>query len=278
MNGVCLRYCRANRSKGNAMEDSWQSGDPYEYFMGRWSSLVAGQFVDWLSPRSGSRWADVGCGSGALSAAIINRHNPAAVIAVDHSEGFVRTAQQRLGRRASCKIGNALSLPLDDAAVDLAVSGLVLNFITEPEKALAEMRRITRRGGTVGVYIWDYAGRMEFLNHFWDVVVELDAAASQFHEGRRFPDANAEQLMKRFHLAGLSKIEAAPLEIVTRFRDFDDYWIPFLGGQGPAPTYVSKLDGPEQSRLREALAKRLPYNDDGSVLLTARAWAAKGIA
>lgn len=261
----------------NKMQDSWQSGDPYEYYMGRWSKLVAEKFVDWLSPKSGLRWLDVGCGSGALSEAIVNRHNPETVVAIDQSEGFVHTAQQRLGSKVSCKVGNAMSLPLDDATINITVSGLVLNFIPEAEKALSEMQRVTRKSGTVAVYIWDYAGKMEFLNYFWDVVVKLNPAASDLHEGRRFPDSNAEQLIETFNRAGFSEIEATPLEIVTHFTDFDDYWKPFLGGQGPAPTYVAKLDDSERSHLREMLVRRLPVKEDGSISLSARAWAVKGI-
>lgn len=259
------------------MQDSWQSGDPYEYYMGRWSKLVAEKFVDWLSLKPELRWLDVGCGSGALSEAIVNRCNPLTVMAIDQSQDFVRTAQQRLGNKADCKVGNAMSLPLDDATIDIAVSGLVLNFIPEPEKALSEMQRVTKMGGTVAVYVWDYAGEMEFLNCFWNVAVELNPAASALHEGRRFPDSNAEQLIKTFNRVGFSEIEATPLEIVTHFADFNDFWQPFLGGQGPAPTYVVKLDDPERNRLRETLAQRLPVNEDGSISLPARAWAAKGI-
>jgi len=258
------------------MQDSWQSGDPYEYYMGRWSKLVAEQFVDWLSPQPGLQWLDVGCGSGALSEAEINRHDPAAVTAIDQSEGFVRTSQQRLGDEANCKVGNAMSIPLDDASVHIAVSGLVLNFLPEPEKALTEMKRVTRKNGTVAVYIWDYAGKMEFLNHFWDVVVELNPGASALHEGHRFQGSNAEQLVDAFNRIGLLEVEAAPLEIATRFIDFEDYWKPFLGGQGPAPTYVSKLEDSERHHLRDTLKQRLPVEEDGSIVLCARAWAAKG--
>ncbi|MFY9328468.1 MAG: methyltransferase domain-containing protein [Georgfuchsia sp.] len=261
----------------NKMQDSWQSGDPYEYYMGRWSKLAAEKFVDWLSPKSGLHWLDVGCGSGALSEAIITRRNPATVVAIDQSEGFVRTSMQRLGSKASCKVGNALSLPLDEATIDVAVSGLVLNFIPDPEKALSEMQRVTKKGGTVAVYIWDYAGKMEFLTYFWNAAVELNPAASALHEGRRFLGSNAEQLIKTFKHVGISEIEATALEIVTHFTDFNDYWEPFLGGQGPAPSYVAKLDEAEKSRLRETLVQRLPVNGDGSILLSARAWATKGV-
>ena len=121
------------------MKDSWESGDSYEYYMGRWSRLVAESFIDWLSPSSGLKWLDIGCGSGALSDAIINNHQPAVLIAIDQSENFIRTAQKRLGSGVRCRVGNALSLPLDNASVNIAVSGLVLNFIPEPVKALSEM-------------------------------------------------------------------------------------------------------------------------------------------
>jgi hypothetical protein len=166
---------------------------------------------------------------------------------------------------------------LEDSSVSTAASGLVLNFIPEPEKALAEMRRVTTVGGTVAVYVWDYAGRMDFLNHFWDIAVELNPKASNLHEGHRFPGSSAGGLKENFKHSGFVEVETAPLEIYTDFRDFDDYWKPFLGGQGPAPTYVLSLDKSEQEKLRDALLGRLPIQADGSISMRARAWAAKGI-
>jgi len=258
------------------MQDSWASGDPYEYFMGRWSSLVAQSFIKWLSPSPGLKWLDVGCGSGALSEAALNNHAPAALTAIDQSEGFVNTAQKRLGNRADCRIGNALALPLEDASVNVAVSGLVLNFIPEPEKALAEMRRVTAPGGAVAVYVWDYAGKMDFLTLFWDAAAALNPKAATLHEGKRFPDTGSEGLKALFARAGFAETSIAPIEIETPFRSFADYWQPFLGGQGPAPTYVSSLNESARSALRQALQARLPVLPDGSISLLARAWAASG--
>ena len=258
------------------MKDSWQSGDPYEYFMGRWSSLVAASFTDWLSPSNGLKWLDIGCGSGVLSEAVINKHKPARVTAIDQSEGFVNTAQKRLGSHADCRVGDALSLPLEDSSVNATVSGLVLNFIPEPEKALAEMRRVTTTGGTVAVYVWDYAGKMEFLKHFWDAAVELNPKAASLHESTRFPASNTDSLKNLFDCSGFVDTVTAPIEIKTHFRDFDDYWNPFLGGQGPAPTYLLKLEKVEQNKLRNSLYERLPIQVDGSIPMIARAWAAKG--
>jgi len=256
------------------MKDSWISSDPYEYFMDRWSRLVARLFVDWLSPSSGLKWLDVGCGSDALSEAVINNHEPAELIAIDQSEGFVITAQKCLGSRAHCRVGNALALPLADSSVNITVSGLVLNFIPGPEKAIAEMRRVTAPGGTVALYVWDYAGKMDFLRLFGDIAAELNPKASGFHEGKRFADSSADSLKDLFAHAGFLETVIAPIEIETHFYDFDDYWKPFLGGQGPAPTYVASLDESEKNNLRDALSERLPIQSDGSIIMFARAWAA----
>ena len=138
------------------------------------------------------------------------------------------------------------------------------------------MRRVTSKNGTVAVYIWDYAGKMEFLNHFWNAVVELNPGASNLHEGLRFPDSNAEQLIKIFKRTGFSQIVTTPLDIVTGFRNFDDYWQPFLGGQGPAPTYVAQLNESDRNRLSERLRQMLAVSKDDPISLSARAWAAKG--
>lgn len=259
------------------MDDSWLSGDAYEFYMGRWSRLIAESFTDWLSLPSGLEWLDIGCGSGALSEAVINKHKPEKVTAIDQSEDFVETAQKRLGNRANCRVGNALDLPLEDASVNVAISGLVLNFLPEPEKALTEMKRVTTPGGSVAVYVWDYAGKMDLLNYFWDTAVGLNPKAVNLHEGRRFPDSDPEGLKDIFKRSGFIKIETAPLDINTDFRDFDDYWKPFLGGQGPAPSYVLSLDEVEREKLRHALLERLPIQPDGSISMVARAWAAKCI-
>jgi len=258
------------------LKDTWESGNPYEYFMGRWSTRVAHSFVDWLKPAPERKWLDVGCGSGALSDAIINHHQPESLTAIDQSEGFVKMAQNRLGKAALCKVGDAFALPLEDEAVDYSVSGLVLNFIPEPEKALAEMKRVTVNGGTVAVYVWDYAGTMEFLNTFWDVAIELNPDAAGLHEGTRFPDSNAQNLGRQFEQAGLKDMLSELIQVDTVFESFDDYWRPFLGGQGPAPSYVLSLEAHAQEALKNALHKRLPIQRDGSIPLIARAWAMRG--
>jgi ubiquinone/menaquinone biosynthesis C-methylase UbiE len=208
------------------MKDSWKSGDPYEYFMGRWSSLAAQGFLEWLSPRHGLKWLDVGCGSGALSEAAMHGFEPESLMAIDQSEGFVHTAQKRLGGRAQCRVGNAIDLPVADRCVDLTVSGLVLNFIPDAGKALGEMKRVTVDGGTVAIYVWDYVGKMDFLQIFWNAATELRNEASALDEARRFSGFSSEALAESFTKAGFEQVKTASIDIDTHFADFDDYWEP----------------------------------------------------
>ena len=138
------------------------------------------------------------------------------------------------------------------------------------------MRRVTEVGGTVAAYLWDYAGKMDFLRHVWDVAVNIKSEALILHESRRFPDSNGEALKRLFEKAGFMDIETTSIEITTHFRDFNDYWKPFLGGQGPAPSFVLSLDENKKNKLRETLKAQLPTQQDGSISMVARAWAAKG--
>lgn len=265
-----------NDERHMRVQDSWKSADAYEYFMGRWSRLAARSFLDWLSPAHGLRWLDVGCGSGALSEAVLNHCAVAELTAVDQSDKFVAGVQERLGKLVRCRVGEATELPVENDSVDYAVSGLVLNFIPEPIEALAEMKRVTVPGGTVAVYVWDYAGTMDFLNAFWDTAVTLDPQASNLHERYRFPNANPESMSGLLDEAGYIDIDSAPIDIETHFDSFEDYWKPFLGGQGPAPSYLLSLDDSHRRKIRESLLESLPIQRDGSIRLLARAWAVKG--
>ncbi|MEP7181161.1 MAG: methyltransferase domain-containing protein [Betaproteobacteria bacterium] len=257
-------------------DDSWNRGDPYEMYVGRWSHLAASGFLRWLNLPPSLRWLDVGCGTGALTASIHARCRPARLIGVEPSDGFLTTARERLEGNAELLLGNAMELPLQDSSVDVVVSGLVLNFVPDPAAGVAEMRRKTVVAGTIAAYVWDYAGKMELMRHFWDVAGELNSDARHLDEGVRFPLCRPNALTSVFEDAGLVDIAVAPIEIDTRFRDFDDYWTPFLGGQGPAPSYAMSLDEPSRTRLRDRIRERLPVQGDGSIPLVARAWAVRG--
>ena len=256
--------------------DSWKSADAYEYYMGRWSRLAARVFLDRLSPAHGLDWLDVGCGSGALCEAILNKGNPAKIFAVDQSETFVKGTHDRLKGRAQCLVGDALSLPVASDSVHFTVSGLVLNYIADPVRSLIEMKRVTRSGGDVAVYVWDYTERMELVTKFWDVAVAIDPTAMSQHQSYRFRDWTAAYLPVLFGQAGLTNIESFPVDIPMHFGNFDDYWRPFLGGQGPAPTYLMSVDESVRKKIHDRLAETLPIQQDGSIHLRARAWAARG--
>jgi len=257
------------------VSDTWERGSPYEQYVGRWSRCVAPPFLEWLNVPAGRRWLDVGCGTGALCAAIVDRCVPASVTGVEPSEGFLNTARVNLAGRAAFHQGGATAIPLGDASVDVVVSGLVLNFVPDPRAALAEMARVTDKGGTIAAYVWDYAGKMELMRFFWDAAAALDPDAVKMDEGVRFPLCRPDALEKLFAGTGLQGVAVKSIDITTPFRNFDEYWQPFLGGQGPAPAYAMSLDETARARLRDHIRERLPIEADGSILLTARAWAAR---
>ena len=255
--------------------DTWERGDPYEHYVGRWSRRVAPLFLSWLAIPGQRRWLDLGCGTGALSAAILDHGSPASVVGVEPSEGFLQTARERLVGRMEFRRGSAAEIPLDAGAVDVSVSGLALNFVPDAGVALAEMARVTAPGGTIAAYVWDYGGRMELVRSFWDAAVELDPGAANADEAARFPMCRPEALIELFSGAGLAEARVTAIDVPTHFATFEDYWSPFLGGQGPAPAYAMALEDAARSRLRESLRGRLPIQPDGSISLIARAWAVR---
>jgi len=258
--------------------DVWAAGDAYEPYIGRWSRLVARDFVAWLALPPRQRWLDIGCGTGALTQTILANADPAEVTGVDPSEGFLATARRRADdARARFHVGDAQALPIDDAAADAAVSGLVLNFVPDPAKAIAEMRRVVRSGGIVALYVWDYAGEMQLIRCFWDAAIALDPAAHDLDEARRFPICQPAALKSLLQGAGLDRVESRTIDVPTVFRDFDDFWSPFLGGQGPAPTYCAALSEDRREELRERLRAMLAAEADGTLRLTARAFAVRGV-
>ncbi|MCC7048833.1 MAG: class I SAM-dependent methyltransferase [Alphaproteobacteria bacterium] len=245
--------------------------------MGRWSRQLAPRFVDWLGAASGLEWLEIGCGTGALSAAILAQADPSNLVSIDSSEGFVATARARLADpRVAFRRGDAGALDLPAASRDVIASALVLNFLPDKPKALGEMTRVARPGGTIAFYVWDYpGGGMELMRAFWKAAARLDPAAAELTEDRRFPYCTPDGLTRLVRDAGLQAVDCAPIEAPTVFRDFDDYWRPFTLGAGPAPGYCASLSPEAQQRLRERLRADLPRKADGSIALKARAWAVR---
>ncbi|MDT7727569.1 MAG: hypothetical protein QOI21_4145 [Actinomycetota bacterium] len=261
------------------VREVWIAGDAYEAFVGRWSSRVAEAFVRWLDVPAGRNWLDVGCGTGALTAAVLTAADPVQVVGVDTAEGFLATARARIvDTRATFHPGDAQALPLPDCRFDAVVSGLALNFVPDPIRAAAEFARVAAVGGVAAAYVWDYADGMALLRLFWDAAGALDPAAVELDEGHRFPLCRPQAIARLWADAGLDDVTVHAIDVPTVFTDFDDYWQPFLGGQGPAPGYAMSLSEERRNALRDLLRVRLPSSPDGSIALTARAWAVRGIA
>ncbi|WP_375414830.1 class I SAM-dependent methyltransferase [uncultured Bradyrhizobium sp.] len=259
------------RSKG-----VWNNAEAYELYIGRWGRLAARKFIAWLAPPSDLKWLDVGCGTGALSEAIIAT-SPRSVTAVDRSESYLQLADKMLaGTGVKWTIGDAQDLQFADGAFDAAVSASMLNFLADPSLAAREMCRVTRSGGQVAAYIWDYAEGMQYLRAIWSVAFKLDSGAIHHDEGHRSSIRSIGDMENLFAACGLGQVETLKIQIPTRFADFDAYWQPFLGGQGTVSSYVCGLDKQLCEELREGVRRTIPTASDGSISLTAQALAVRG--
>lgn len=266
----------ANAPRSNV----WGGTDAYEAYMGRWSRPLARAFVAWFAVPAAGRWLDVGCGTGALTAAVLGAADPSAVLGIDPSTDFLATAQtQVLDPRARFEAGDARALPVDTDGYDAVVAGLVLNHVPEPAPAVAEMVRAARPGGAVGAYVWDYSGEMQLIRSFWEAVAATDADAAT-HDPRSsasYRICQPDPLTALFRAAGLSDVVVAAIDLPMRFQDFDDYWLPHtLPGPAPVQRYVSTLNAARTAALRGHLQSMLPIAPDGTIDLIGRAWAVRG--
>jgi SAM-dependent methyltransferase len=261
----------------SSLHDAWQAGDSYDSYMGRWSRQIAPLFLDWIDAPDGLDWLEIGCGTGALSAAILSRCDPNSLISLDQSESFLEKARAAIAdSRAEFRHGDAQALSVETASRNVVVSALMLNFVPNRQKALAEMKRVARIGGTVGFYVWDYpGGGVEFMRAFWNAATALDPGAIAFTG--RFPFCTPAGLTDLVVNAGLASVECVPIEVATVFRDFDDYWRPFTLGAGPAPGYCMSLDPEARQRLKERLQETLSRREDGAIPMKTRAWAVKAL-
>lgn len=260
------------------VREAWNSGDAYEQYVGRWSRRAAIEFLHWLAFPPGLAWADIGCGTGALASTILSLGEPASVYGFDASAAFVSQARQRLqDTRAGFARGDATRLPFESAVCDVTTSGLVLNFVHDPEAMIREMSRVTKPGGSVAVYVWDYADGMQMMRHFWDAVITVSPKDARLDEAERFPLCQPGPLQSLFERIPLKSVTVQALTIPTIFQNFDDYWNPFLGGAGPAPTYLAAVSDEVREQIRQHLQACLTSTRDSPIELTARAWAVQGV-
>jgi len=248
----------------------------YEKFMGQWSRIAGRLFLDWLSLPKGLSWLDVGCGTGAFTEIIRQSSAASEIIAIDPSAAQVSYAQSRKAAEGvRFQVADARSMPFDNGRFDIAVSALVLNFISDREKAVSEMRRVVRPGGTVAAYVWDFAGGNGTAQHVNSAVRELEGP------GYRSPGLNPESttgeyLKALFEGAGLADVKTCPIDITVTFQDFDDYWNSNTTFASPVGTVINAYTDEKRQRLKELVKARLPIDERGAILYTARVNAVTG--
>jgi SAM-dependent methyltransferase len=259
-------------------EHVWGNTATYEAYMGRWSRTVAEAVLTWLGLSPGLSWLDVGCGTGALTQAILDAADPHEILGIDPSAEFLATAaRQIVDSRAHFAVGDASTLPAPSDAYDVVIAGLVLHFVPDPQPAVREMARAARRGGTVAAYVWDPAGERQFTRYFWRAATALDPAAAAQDPGRHVGVCHPEALAALFAGAGLEAVSVRSVVAPIVFRNFADYWQPhLLGGSSPAQRYATSLGEEQRMALRERLREMLPIADDGSIPLLGRLWAVRG--
>jgi len=244
------------------------AADAYDRFMGRYSAVLTPQMADFAQIAAGQRVVDVGCGPGALVAELIDRG--AHVSAVDPSPQFVGAARERYPD-VDVRQAAAEELPFEDASFDAALAQLVVHFMADPVRGIAEMARVTGDGGVVAASVWDMVGGQAPISPFWRAARELDPGVEG--EARR-AGAGEGQLRELFAQTGLTGIEEAALPVHVEHATFDEWWEPFTLGVGPAGEYYNQL-APERQRAVEG---RLREQLGEPVVLETRAWAARGIA
>jgi SAM-dependent methyltransferase len=254
--------------------------EAYERFMGRWSRLVAPRLVDFTGLPERGRMLDVGSGTGSLAFAIAERSKHARVLGIDPSQEYVSYAGSRnpFADRATFEVGDAQQLHFPDATFDAALSLLVFNFIPDPKEALLELRRVTRPGGKISAAVWDYGAGMRMLRTFWDAVSAMDPEAEKLDE-KHMPLCRAGELSALWRQGGLENLREQPIDIRMRFESLADYWDPFLLGQGPAGSYVRRLNRDKLQALRDEVKRRLSLRaENTSFVLQARVWSVRGTA
>ncbi len=260
--------------------DQWAAPAAYEHYMGRWSRRLAPRFLQWLQAPPGCHWLDVGCGTGALTAAICAGAEPASVLGCDPSESFIEYAREHVpDPRARFVVAEASDLPPRDGGYDQITSLLALNFMPDPGEALRKMATLmSGPDAQVTACVWDYGEQVPMLDRFWRTAATVDPRAREHSEARRFPMCKPPALERLFREAGLRRVRCQPLWLRTVFAGFQDYWQPMLTGTGPAPAYLASLDEDRRDELARRLQQALPGGMHGRISLLARAWAVRGAA
>jgi ubiquinone/menaquinone biosynthesis C-methylase UbiE len=263
------------------VQPSLAEGLAYDRFMGRWSKLTGRLFVDWLEIPPQRRWLDVGCGTGAFTEVILSRCDPMAVVALDPSERQLAYAFSRPhDNRVLFRRGDATAIEAENHTFDVAASALVLNFIADQGRAVREMVRVVRPGGSVAAYVWDFAGRRNITQHLNDAIASIAPdAARATRSAQQASTTTPSALMDLFRSVGLESVESKSLDITAEFEDFEDYWQSNMNLISPISvigTAGGSLTSDQILLLKQMLKNKLPRGSSGKIEFGARAWAVRG--
>ena len=251
----------------------FDDGAAYERYMGRWSRAVGTVFLDWVAPSAGMRWLDVGCGTGAFTELVLDACSPAAVFAVDPSQAQIDHAcRQAVARRADFRVADDQALPFPDGAFDVIASALVINFIPDRPRALAEMRRVGRPGGLVAGYVWDFAAERSPTS---PMRVGMRRIGAEVPTPAGVEDSSLDAFGSLFERVGFENVARRSIDVTVAFSDFDDFWRAQTPGFSPVTKTIAALPDTDRARLVEAVRAGLPVRPDGSFAYSARANAVK---
>jgi ubiquinone/menaquinone biosynthesis C-methylase UbiE len=256
-----------------ALAHSFDDGEAYERFMGGWSRAVAVPFLQWLAAPPARRWLDVGCGSGVFTQMVLNHSAASSVVAIDPSAAQVGFARKRVDeRQAEFQVAAAEALPFASGSFDIVCSALVLNFVTDPDRALSEMRRVARPGGLIAAYVWDFEPELSPSRPLRTAMRQTGLAVPQMPGSA---GSSVRALTTLFAAAGLEGVASRQIDATVVFRDFDEYWRSQTPSYSPITKIISSLASHHRSALIDALKKALPAAKDGSIRYAARANAVK---
>jgi SAM-dependent methyltransferase len=256
--------------------EKWDNTQGYEMYVGRWSSLLSIDFVNWLNARSNLKWLEIGCGTGALTKAIAEKCTPSYLLAIDKSDSYIEKAKENVNS------GNVSFLNIDINSCPLnekfhyITSGLVLNFVPKFGDMLRKLMNNLEPGGEISSFVWDYGGHYQPMRHFWNAACEIIPGSEKFDAGRNFDICTKENLIRLFEGIGLNDIQFTTIERIATFQNFDDYWLPIISAQGSVTEFISTLKEAEKEKLKEHLKRKLPIAFNGEIKLVISVLAAKG--
>jgi ubiquinone/menaquinone biosynthesis C-methylase UbiE len=255
------------------VEHSFDDSAAYERFVGRWGRAAGADFLDWVAPPSGARWLDVGCGTGLFTELILDTRSPAAVFAVDQAPAQIDHARRKPAvQRANFRVGDAQALPFPNSTFDVVASALVINFIPDRPRALAEMRRVARAGGVVAGYVWDFTAELSpsgpFRLGMRQVVTDVPVLPGT-------EDSRLGALSSLFERAGFEEIATRSIDVTVSFPNFEEFWLAQTPSYSPTTKMIAAMTDGNRKRLIESVRASLPIHPDGRIEYSARANAIK---